>query len=266
MEVTVDFIYVNFEKACARKRERPIVVTNALRTLLVTPDNSLAGMFVELFKELDIEAQPSTTTVGIPDELQRDKYEAVMLDFDRVPDAGAILAKLREIPSSKTAVVFALVSDPKDRQAVLKSGANLLFERPVEPSKIRRAISAAYDLMARERRRYFRCTVKLPVLLIPANSRFDSRCTSINVSSGGIALMTPLVLTPGDQAEVIFPLPGMDSLVRAIGTVIWDDKHGKTGLSFKFTNPEHQNDLDLWLDTQLQTTAPTAEPGNGVAS
>ncbi|HKW16416.1 MAG TPA: PilZ domain-containing protein [Terriglobales bacterium] len=241
-------------------------MTNAIRALLVTPDNSLVGTFAELSREFGIDAQPSRSTNAITEELQQIKYEAVLLDFDRVPDAGQILAKLRENPSSKTAVVFALVSDATQRQAALASGANLLFERPVEESQIRRAIQAAYDLMARERRRYFRCAVRLPVLLLPENSPADARCTSINISSGGIALMNPLVLSPGDQAQVIFPLPGINSLLRAIGTVIWDDKHGKTGLSFKCTGPEHQNDLDAWLDSQLRNTTPTTKPGNCATS
>jgi len=239
-------------------------VTHSLRTLLVTPDNALAVTFAELSQELGIEAQPSSNVDGIPDELQFAKYEAVLLDFDRVPEAGQILAKLRETPSSKTSVVFALASDTKQRQAALQSGANLLFERPFEESQIRRAIHAAYDLMARERRRYFRCAVSVPVLLIPENSKADSRCTSINVSSGGIALLSPVVLTPGDRVEVIFPLPGMDSLIRANGTVIWDDKHGKTGLSFRCTGPEHQSDLDAWLDAQLGNSGSTSKLRNSL--
>lgn len=233
-------------------------MTHALRALLVTPDNALAGTFAELSREFGIEAQPSSNMDGIPDELQVAKYEAVLLDFDRVPEAGHILAKLREIPSSKTSVIFALASDVKHRQSALQSGANLVFERPLEASQIRRAIHAAYDLMARERRRYFRCAVKVPVLLIQENSDADFRFTSINVSSGGIALLGPLALTPGDRVQVIFPLPGVDSLIRAIGTVIWDDKHGKTGLSFRCTGPEHQSDLETWLDAQLGNRPPTS--------
>jgi len=241
-------------------------VTCDLRALVVTPDRSLLSTFAELSRELGIEAQSSSSTDGMPDELKRAKYEAILLDFDRVPDASDILASLRENPSSKTTVIFALVSDAKQRQAVLERGANLLFERPIEPNQIRRGLRAAYDLMARERRRYFRCATKLPVLLIPPQSQSDVKCATINVSSRGMALMTPLVLMPGDEVQVVFSLPGMDSLVRAIGTVIWDDKHGKTGLSMKCTSPEHQSDLDAWLDTQLKIAAPALNPGNGFAN
>jgi DNA-binding response OmpR family regulator len=242
------------------------MVTCDIHALLVTPDSSLAGTFAELSRELGIEAQSSSSTNGIPEELQRAKYEAVLLDFDRVPDASDILVRLRETPSSKTTVIFALVSDSKQRQAVLENGANLLFERPIEPNQIRRGLQAVYDLMARERRRYFRCTTKLPVLLVPPKSQTDIKCTSINVSSRGIALLTPLVLMPGDEVQVVFPLPGMDSLVRAIGTVIWDDKHGKAGLSMKCTSPEHQSDLDAWLDTQLKIAALVPNSSNSVAN
>ena len=222
-----------------------------LHALLVTPDDLLAGTFAELSRELGIEAHPSSRSTAIPDELQKAKYEAVLLDFDRVPDAHSILETLRQLPSSKTAVIFAFASDAKQRQAAMKSGANLLFERPIDPTHIRRALHAAYDLMARERRRYFRCAVKIPVLLIPNNSECDFRCTSINLSSGGIALTTPATHASGDQVQLIFQPPGMESLVRALGTVIWDDKHGKIGLSFKCTRPEYQSDLDSWLDKQL---------------
>lgn len=234
-------------------------MTAILRALLVTPDNLLAGTFAQLSRELGIEAYPSGRTTGIPEELQRAKYEAVLLDFDRVPDASSILATLRQSPSSKTAVIFALVSDAARRQAVLQSGASVLVERPIEENQIRRALHAAYDLMARERRRYFRCAAKFPVLLVPANSQADFRCSSINVSSGGIALTSPINLTPGDQVQVVFQLPVIDALVRAIGTVIWDDKHGKTGLSFKCTRSEYQSDLESWLDKQLHDSLSTEQ-------
>lgn len=227
------------------------IVNAMLRALLVTPDDSLVRTFAKLSRELGIEAYPSSRTAGMPDELQHAKYEAVLLDFDRVPDANNILTTLRQSASGKSSVIFALVSDAARRQGVLQSGASLIVERPIEESQIRRALHAAFDLMARERRRYFRCSAKFPALLIPANSDADFRCSSINVSSAGIALTAPLSLAPGDEVQVIFRLPVVDSLLRAIGTVIWDDKHGKTGLSFKCTRPEYQNDLEVWLDRQL---------------
>jgi hypothetical protein len=103
------------------------------------------------------------------------------------------------------------------------------------------------------------------VLLIQVTSGADITCTSINISSNGIALTTPLMLAPGDEVQLMFSLPVSDYLVRAVGTVIWDDKHGKTGLSFRCTTPEHQRDLDSWLDTQLESPVSKGKPENGNA-
>src|SRR6266699_3394765 len=95
------------------------------------------------------------------------------------------------------------------------------------------ALYAAYDLMVRERRRYFRCSAELPVLLTPASATTDVRYTTIDVSSNGMALSTPSPLNPGEEVRIILFLQAAERVVRAIGTVVWDDKHGKTGLSFQ---------------------------------
>src|SRR5947208_16412014 len=83
----------------ATVRRRQIQIVNGmLRALLVTPDSLLVGMFADLSRELGIEAQSSVSTNGIPDELRSAKYEAVLLDYDRVPDASTILTTLRKSP------------------------------------------------------------------------------------------------------------------------------------------------------------------------
>ncbi|SRR6266567_1162634 len=113
------------------------------------------------------------------------------------------------------------------------------------------ALYAAYDLMVRERRRYFRCSAELPVLLTPASATTDVRCTTINVSSNGMALSTPSPLNPGEEVRIILFLQAAERVVRAIGTVVWDDKHGKTGLSFQCSIAHDQDELQTWLDTQF---------------
>jgi hypothetical protein len=226
-------------------------VTNAIRALLVTPDPWLMLNFTDISREVGIEAQASAKTDGIPEELGRAKYEAVLLDFDLVANAMYMLAAIRQHPSNRNAVVFAVASGAEQGQQALHNGANVLLKRPLEAQQVRRDLYAAYDLMVRERRRYFRCARELPVLLIHASSGSDLRCTSMNISSSGMALNTPSALNAGEEVQVILFLPDGELAVRAIGTVVWDDKHGKAGVSFKCTSPQHQTDLDSWLDTQL---------------
>jgi PilZ domain len=241
-------------------------VSNAIRALLVTTDARLDEQFMAITREIGIDAQATARKEGIPEELTRAKYEAILLDFDTIPEAMAILSTVRESPANKNAVVFAVATDVPQGRKALECGANLRFERPLDVKQIRRGIYAAYDSMVRERRRYFRCTVELPVLIVQASSGADLRCTSMNISSSGIALRTPSVLKTGEEVQIILSLPETDLPVRAIGTVVWDDKHGKSGISFKCASPQHQSDLDSWLDTQLRTLLGSEPPRPGISN
>jgi len=221
-----------------------------IRTLLITPDLWLVTNFTTISRELGIDAQRSAKTDGVPEELGRTKYEAVLVDFDNVPDTLSILARVKESPANKNAVIFAVASGASREQAI-EQGANFVFGRPLEAKEIRRVLYEGYDLMARERRRYFRCTAELPVLLTQASSSTDVRCTTINISSSGMALSTPSPMNPGAEVRIILFLQATGPVVRATGTVVWDDKHGKTGLRFQCSIQRDQGELERWLDSNF---------------
>jgi DNA-binding response OmpR family regulator len=218
-----------------------------IRALLVTRDRGTIETFTDLFRELGVDMQPAIAVEGIPEELGRTKYEALILDYDEGSGAPAILDYARKIPSNRTAVVFAVSSDAAYRQQALAQGANFVFERPFILAEIRNVLRAAYDLMIRERRRYFRCAAELPILLVKKTSGTDLRCTTINVSSSGMALATPSSLTLGEEVEIVLLLQGAGLTIRASGAVVWDDKHGKSGISFRCRTPQMQAELDSWL-------------------
>src|SRR5713101_5243229 len=120
-----------------------MVYTAEIRALLVTPDPWLVGNFMSVCKELGIEAQRSATTKGVPEELGRAKYEAVLVDFDTVPETLPILASVHGSPANRNALVFAVATDIAHRQQALQEGATFIFERPLEPAEIRRVLHAA---------------------------------------------------------------------------------------------------------------------------
>ena len=72
---------------------------------------------------------------------------------------------------------------------------------------------------------------------------------SINVSSNGVALSTPKPQELGAEVTLMLKLPTGDT-IGAKGVVIWDDKHGKTGIHFRCNSPEVQSQLDSWLEDQ----------------
>ena len=218
------------------------------RALVVTLDPWLGSTFSDLSKEFGIYTQTSSNARGVPEELARERFEALLLDFDTVSESAPILITLRRNPSNKSAVVLAVATGDERKQQAVNLGVNFVFERPLEAKDLRLALTTAHDLLVRERRRYFRCPIELPVQLTRANST-EIQCKTFNVSSGGMAIHSPVSFDLAESLEISLELTGGTS-VLAQGAVVWDDRHGKSGIHFTCT-PEMQELLDSWLDLRF---------------
>jgi len=234
-----------------------MVNTAEIHALLITRDISLLTSFSTILRELGVDVQKSAGPNGVPEELGRAKYEAVLLDFDTVSEAQLILAGVRESPANRNAVIFGVATGKAHRDHALQHGANFVLVRPFDEREIRRVLDGAYDLMAHERRRYFRWAAEFPILLRRAKTGVDLNCTTINISSRGMAVHTPCPLTPGEEVDLALFLQQVRPAVRGNGTVIWDDKHGKAGISFQCHLPQDRDQLEVWLDTRLCDLLPS---------
>jgi hypothetical protein len=225
-----------------------------LRALLVTLDPWLIMTFKAVSGQMGIVAETSTSTQGLPMELDRDKYEALLVDYDTVGDTIGNLANLRENSFNQNIVLLAVATDARRREQALKQGIRFLLERPFVTNNIKQRLDLAYDLMKRERRRYFRCAAELLVRITRAGSIEDFECKTMNVSSGGMAILTTTRFTLGETLKAAISLSDQAASILVNGTVVWDDKHGKTGVTTQCASPEMQLELDAWLDRRFQET------------
>ncbi len=221
-----------------------------IRALVMTRDSSLMSLFVDISREIGVVTDISEQTDGVPSELAGQKYEALLIDFDGVSDPGTVVAALRASPSNHNAVVFAIATEHYRREAALLHGANFVFPRPIDNKELRRTLYAAYDAMTRERRRYFRFTAELPVFLTRADGS-DLVARTSNVSASGMSIRSSVSFNLGERVGLTLDLRNDGPHVLARGTVVWDDKHGKSGISFQCVRPELQRTLDSWLDAQF---------------
>jgi len=224
-----------------------------LNALVVTHESGVASLFEEIARELRIECCLTENTYDIARWLDAGQYQAVVLDFDTVNSAAELLKVVRTSRSNKRAVVFALATEAEQRRKLLREEANFLLRRPLDPIAIRRSLYAAYDMMLGEHRRYFRCTAKLEVLLTMGSGK-STQCATMNVSQGGLSVQTSQPLTPGESLYFALKLPD-NFVVRGTGVVIWDDRHGKSGISIQCSGPSMQKRLEAWLDTKLAELA-----------
>jgi DNA-binding response OmpR family regulator len=221
-----------------------------IHALLIGPDSAMSRLFAKIFEEIGITAQSCSDDSRVAGILSNSKFEALVLDFDNVDAGVSIICKLRECSSSKDAIVFAVATAMSTRQRAFAGGANFAFGRPFVLAEIRNALQTAYSLMLRDRRRYFRCPVEYPVQITRTSGQ-KLQGKTINVSGNGMAAVLPCNLQVGERVELSFAMSEAELAIHAGGTVVWDDKHGKTGINFECTSAEVGTRLAAWLDAQF---------------
>ena len=220
-----------------------------IRAIVVSNEVATIRLLTALFRELGVTPQVVKGLGALFKELDHTKYEALVLDFDAVLNPPSLIDHARSNPANSKALVFAIVSNTAARQEAIAHGANFVFERPFLIEEIRTVLGTSCDLLVRERRRYFRCAVEASVLLMDKRSGVEFQCKTMNVSRSGLALLTPSPLSLGGDVELTVFLQG--STIKGKGIVVWDDKHGKSGISFNCLTSNMQAELDLWLDAHF---------------
>ncbi|MGD0212691.1 MAG: PilZ domain-containing protein [Terriglobales bacterium] len=221
--------------------------------LLVSADPVTIQQFSHALEELSISSdicQEVPTAVGL---LNRRKFDAVIVDLLLGEQSGMILDEVHLSPSNRTAVTFAISGSGVEGTAFRKR-SEFVFERPLSDLSIRNTLKPAYGLILRERRRYFRCPVSIPIV-ISRRDQPEVRCHSVNISEGGMAVSTSVPLSPGEKVNVQFTLPGHDAPYLAESTICWW-RTGNLGIRFASLSQEHKSELQSWLSRRLEEMLP----------
>jgi CheY-like chemotaxis protein len=181
------------------------------------------------------------------------KFDAVVVDLQLGEQAGVILNEVRSSKSNRTAVTFAISASDAEGPTFQKRSA-FLFERPLSTESIRSTLKPAYGLILRERRRYFRYPVVIPVTILRQGMP-EVRCYSVNISEGGMAVSTFVPLSPGEEVQVQFTLPDHTVPFLAESRICWW-KSGRLGVRFVSLSQEYKCELQGWLSQKLEETLP----------
>ena len=222
--------------------------------LLVSADPVAIQQLGHALQELSITPDVCREVPAAVGLLNRRKFEAVMVDLQLGEQSGLILDEVHFSTSNRTAVTFGIGDNDALGTAALRQKSQFVFERPLSAQSIHKTLKPAFGLILRERRRYFRYPISLPVI-IQRQSRQEVRCTSVNISGGGMALSTQVPLVPGENVHVRFTLPDHGGPVVAESTICWS-KTGHLGVRFLSVSDEHKSELQVWLSQKLEQILP----------
>jgi c-di-GMP-binding flagellar brake protein YcgR len=183
------------------------------------------------------------------------KFDAVIVDCDDLQNGFALLRSLRQTESNAKSVAFAVVNGKTTTQEAFHSGANFVLQKPLTTLHASRCFNAALNFMVRERRRYFRHPVEIPLRISLPNNQ-ELTATTTNVSEGGMAVRVLGKLSKDAQAQLRFTLPGANISLELKGEVAWADGTGHAGVRFVEVPQSSQYQLDKWLTDRLREDMP----------
>jgi hypothetical protein len=217
--------------------------------LIVTSDETVASLAISALSKYAITAE-----VCLKEELakriSRSRYELVVIDWESEVVARDVVDAVRSAPSMRTAVVLAMVPNTEKGNQASATGVHFVLQPPISRVALDSVIRAAFGLIVRERRRYFRCPIDISVI---AHRRTEGAWKGrlANISEGGMCILPPVSLRPGEQLSVEFVLPSSSAEISAECDVQWADAEGRVGLQFERISPGAKSDLQHWLAEQL---------------
>jgi len=200
--------------------------------------------------KLDVRVQVCTGTEGAREIMAEKKFDAIIIDCDDLPGGTEVLQQVRQERRNKSSVSFAILNGINNVRSVFQMGAGFVLQKPITITNALRSFHAAYGLMHRERRRYFRMPVEIPAKLNYGNGR-EMQVRTCNLSEGGMAIQAAAAL-PNDLYRIQFTLPGTDITLSPKAELAWSDASGKAGIRFLELTLNAREQLENWLMQKME--------------
>jgi DNA-binding response OmpR family regulator len=224
-----------------------------LEVVILSSDSELVKILTGTLHRSDIEATIFTDSSAAADYISNRKVDAVIVDSE-VTGAIALLETVRETASNARVPTFVIIHK-EELYRDLAAAAHFIIKKPVSQESFERALRAAHNVMLRERRRYYRLPVRLPVVLVRARGQMLVNGTSLNISENGMALRSELPLNQRELVDLRFGLPGVPTHLGCSAQVVWADSQGLGGVHFVSLDKEAQRILTIWIQKQFEGEA-----------
>ena len=223
---------------------------------MVSNDAIAASQLSESMQRFALSPELCPDVPSALERLKRAKFEAIIIDFRLGILAGAVMEGARNSASNEHVVVVTLSDGEVDSAEAFKAGSTFVLQRPLSAASIDLALKTAYGFIVRERRRYFRCPVEVPVSIRRTEIQTINGRT-VNVSEGGMSITAATLFEPGDILDVQFTLPANDFQFGLQSSVCWA-KERQFGLRFTSLSRHLTSNLQEWLSRRLEEAIPQA--------
>jgi CheY-like chemotaxis protein len=221
-----------------------------LDALLISRDREAAEILRPTLDKMAVTVEVCQAATAAGEIMVARKFDAIVVDCDDLSGGIELMKALRKTRSNKSSVVFALLNGKTTTQMAFQLGANFVLQKPITPLNATRCFNAALTFMTREKRRYFRHPVEMPVKVLFGNE--EMMATTTNLSEGGMAVRCRGKLPGQIKVMLQFTLPESRSSLELKAEVAWIDDLGRAGIRFTDVPQSSQYQLEKWLTEHLE--------------
>ncbi|HZU45373.1 MAG TPA: hypothetical protein VE994_22030, partial [Terriglobales bacterium] len=102
----------------------------ALQSLLLCPEEKTARVLSRVLSELEIAMEQCTEPFDAVKKLMRQRYDAVIVDWENEANATLVLKNARMSPANKTSLAVAIVEGQTSVRNAFRAGANFVLYKP----------------------------------------------------------------------------------------------------------------------------------------
>ncbi len=226
-----------------------------LESLVISRDADLLGVLRPVLETIAVNVQACPDILVAANLLDKGKVDAVIVDCDDLPHGVELLQSIRTTRSNASSVAFAVLNGKTSTQQAFQFGANFVLQKPLTPLNATRCFNAALNFMVRERRRYFRHPLEIPVHITAPGKREVNAATT-NLSEGGMSIHSTAQFAKDTVLVVRFSLPQSATTLELKGAVTWCDGSGRIGLRFIEVPQSSQYQLETWLTQRAKDELP----------
>jgi periplasmic protein TonB len=123
----------------------------ALRCVLFSTDTGSIEPICQALADLGVEGERCSEAVTAVEKVCKESFQILIVDWDRQPEAGALLASARERKLTERPLMLAIVSEDASVPKALQAGANSILKKPIQVKQVTDSLTRARDLLrARE--------------------------------------------------------------------------------------------------------------------
>jgi DNA-binding response OmpR family regulator len=230
-----------------------------LQALLLSRDQDVVRTMRRAFETVAVGVSVVTASDQALDSVNKQKFDAVLVDIDDVHDGVNVIPRLRAGKSNQRSIVFAITNGITSVKAAFEMGSNFVLDKPVSFERAARSLRAAHGLILRERRRYFRVPISVSAEVSFGN--FNVHGSVTNISEGGLSLKLERHAGAQGGVTIRLTLPRTTRILELKGEFIAANRSANLGVKFHNLPPEIRTQLDRWLNQQIEEFTPALTGG-----